>query len=199
MAKIHTPLPVKLILGILSSVPEILPRAEEPLVSLFGAIDGRSELFPFDWTHYYDKTMGSPIYRCFLSFAELIEPSAIAGVKIKTNDLESVLAAHYPHLERAINLDPGYLEQSKIVLASAKNYFHRILISNGIYAEVTLHFEEGEWQSFPWTFPDYKSGRYHPFFSSLRDLYRKQLSAAGFRIRIPKKPWKDRPEDISED
>jgi len=198
MAKINTPLPVKLILGILSSVPEILPRAEEQLVARFGTIDGRSELFPFDWTQYYDKTMGSPIYRCFLSFEKLIEPSTIASVKIKTNELESVLAEQYPHLQRPINLDPGYLEQSKIVLASAKNYFHRILISDGIYAEVTLHFEEGAWQSFPWTFPDYKSGRYHPFFSSLRDLYRKQLNEAGFRIRIPKKLWKDNPEDNSE-
>jgi hypothetical protein len=198
MAIIHTPLPVKLILGILSSVPEILPRAEDQLVSIFGAIDGRSEIFPFDWTHYYDKTMGSPIYRCFLSFEQLIEPSAIARIKIKTNELETFLSADYPHLLRPINLDPGYLEQSKIVLASAKNYFHRILISDGIYAEVTLHFEEGEWQSFPWTFPDYKSGRYHPFFSSLRDLYRKQLSAAGYRIRIPKKLWKDRTEGIPE-
>lgn len=198
MAKIQTPLPVKLILGILSSIPEILPRTEERLVALFGSIDKRSELFPFDWTHYYDKTMGSPIYRCFLSFTELIEPSSIARVKLKTNELESVLAADYAHLQRPINLDPGYLEQSKIVLASAKNYFHRILISDGIYAEVTLHFEEGEWQSFPWTFPDYKSDRYHPFFSSLRDLYRKQLSAAGFKIRIPKKPWKDRSKDLPE-
>ena len=196
MAKISTPLPVKLILGILSSIPEILPRAEAQLISSFGAIDGRSELFLFDWTHYYDKTMGSPIYRRFLSFEQLIEPATIAGVKIKTNELESDFSGDYPNILRPINLDPGYLEQSKIVLASAKNYFHRILISDGIYAEVTLHFEEGEWQPFPWTFPDFKSGRYHPFFSSLRDLYRKQLNAAGFRIRIPKKLWKDRAEDI---
>lgn len=196
MAKISTPLPVKLILGILSSIPEIFPRAEAQLISSFGAIDGRSELFLFDWTHYYDKTMGSPIYRRFLSFEQLIEPATIAGVKIKTNELESDFSGDYPNILRPINLDPGYLEQSKIVLASAKNYFHRILISDGIYAEVTLHFEEGEWQPFPWTFPDFKSGRYHPFFSSLRDLYRKQLNAAGFRIRIPKKLWKDRAEDI---
>ena len=132
--------------------------------------------------------MGTPIYRYFLSFADLMEPSAIADAKVKTNEIESALAGEYPNLLRPINLDPGYLEQSKIVLASTKNYYHRILISGGIYAEVTLHFEDGEWRSFPWTFPDYKTGRYHPFFSSLRELYRDQLSAAGIRIRRPKHP-----------
>jgi hypothetical protein len=187
MAKIRTPLPVKLFVGMLTSLPEIVPQAEEQLAALFGDIDSRSELFLFDLTHYYDKAMGSPIYRYFLGFSKLIDPSAIAEIKIRTNDLESTFASRIPNLQRPINLDPGYLEQSKIVLASTKNYSHRILISRGIYAEVTLHFEGGEWRSFPWTFPDYKGGRYHHFFLSLRDQYRKQLSATGERIRIRRK------------
>ena len=187
MGQINAALPVKLIVGILTSVPETLPEAERLLTEAFGPIDARSEVFPFDWTHYYDAKMGSPIYRCFLSFTQLIEPSAIAETKIKTNEMESLFLARYPAIPRPINLDPGYLEQSKIVLASTKNFFHRILISKGIFAEVTLHFQDGQWCAFPWTFPDYKSEQYHPFFSSLRDHYRQQLSNAGFRIRIPKK------------
>jgi hypothetical protein len=186
MAKIRAPLPVKLFVGVLTSVPETVPQAEDRLAQLFGPVDSRSQPFPFDLTNYYDETMGSPIYRHFLSFEELMEPSAIADAKVKTNSLESVLAREYRNLERPINLDPGYLEQSKIVLASTKNYYHRILISCGIYAEVTLHFEDGGWRSFPWTFPDYKADRYHAFFTSLREIYRRQLSAAGFRIRTPK-------------
>jgi hypothetical protein len=188
MGQINTPLPVKLIIGILTSIPEILPETEKLLTEAFGPIDYRSELFPFDYTHYYDAEMGAPIYRCFFSFAELIEPSAIAEAKIKTNEMESIFLSQYPAITRPINLDPGYLEQSKIVLASTKNFFHRILISQGIYAEVTLHFQDGQWQTFPWTFPDYKSERYHTFFTSLRDHYRQQLNDAGFKIRIPKKP-----------
>jgi hypothetical protein len=184
MAQIRSPLPVKLFVGVLTSIPEIIPRAEERLAALFGAVDSRSEPFPFDATHYYDTTMGTPIFRHFLSFENLIEASAIADAKVQTNDIESGLACEYPVLPRPVNLDPGYVEQSKIVLASTKNFYHRILISGGIYAEVTLHFEAGNWQSFPWTFPDYKTGRYHPFFSLLRELYRRQLNASGFRIRI---------------
>jgi len=183
MGEIRTPLPVKLFVGVLTSLPEIVPEAENRLVELFGTVDLRSESFPFDRTHYYDEEMGTPIYRYFLSFERLIEPSEIAAAKVKTNELEPAFASDYPNLQRAVNFDPGYLEQSKIVLASTKNFYHRILISGGIYAEVTLHFEEGAWQSFPWTFPDYKTDRYHPFFTALRDLYRNQLSHIGVRIR----------------
>jgi hypothetical protein len=183
MGKIRTPEPVKLFVGVLTSIPETVPVAEEKLKTEFGNVDTRSEPFLFDMTHYYDESMGTPIYRYFISFEKLIEPSEIAAVKVKTNDLESAFLAGYPGIERPINLDPGYVEQSKIVLASTKNFFHRILISGGIYAEVTLHYQDGAWQSLPWTFPDYKTDRYHPFFSSLRNLYRSQLGEMGVRIR----------------
>ena len=183
MGIIHTPLPVKLFVGVLTSTPDVIPRVEQQLERIFGAIDSRSEPFRFDSTHYYDEEMGTPIYRRFLAFSDLIEASAIAEAKAKTNTIESFMAQEGPKPRRSVNLDPGYLEQSKIVLASTKNFYHRILISGGIYGEVTLHFEAGEWRSFPWTFPDFKTGRYDPFFSSLRELYRSQLSGLGFSIR----------------
>ncbi|MBN1571396.1 MAG: DUF4416 family protein [Acidobacteria bacterium] len=183
MGEIRDPLPVKLFVGVLTSLVDIAPKAENLLVDFFGAVDLRSGLFPFDMTRYYDKEMGTPIYRYFLSFERLIEPSTIADAKMRTNGLERAFADERSNPERPINLDPGYLEQSKIVLASTKNFSHRILISGGIYAEVTLHFQEGAWHSFPWTFPDYKTDRYHAFFTALRDLYRNQLSRMGVRIR----------------
>jgi hypothetical protein len=188
MAQIRTPLPVKLFVGVLSSIPSLLAGIEQRLISVFGPADSRSDIFPFDQTHYYDEEMGYPLKRRFFSFAALIDPSEIAGVKVKTNDLESAIASEHPARQRPVNLDPGYLEQSKIVLASTKNFFHRILVSGGIYAEVTLHYQEGEWKNFPWTFPDYKSTAYQDYFSSLREVYRNQLSAAGFQIRKRGKP-----------
>ncbi len=184
MGEIRVPLPVKLFVGLLTSIPEAVPESEEQLIELFGTVDLRSDAFPFDQTHYYDEEMGTPIYRHFISFEKLMEPSQIADAKIKTNNLEAAFAARFSGRQRPINLDPGYLEQSKIVLASTKNFFHRILISNGIYAEVTLHYQDGAWQTFPWTFPDYKTDRYHRFFTLLRDLYREQLNRMGVRIRI---------------
>jgi hypothetical protein len=184
MAEIRTPLPVKLFVGVLTSIPDLAAQAEERLVSQFGPVDVRSDSFRFDLTSYYDEEMGNPIRRCFFSFSELIQGSAISEIKVKTNDLESVFASAVPSVKRPVNLDPGYVEQSKVVLASTKNFFHRILVSGGIYAEVTLHYQDGQWHSFPWTFPDFKSDRYHPFFSSMRKIYRAQLSQLGFRIRI---------------
>jgi hypothetical protein len=187
MGQIRTPLPVKLFIGVLTSTPAILPDLEERMTALFGPIDSRSEHFSFDQTHYYDEEMGTPISRIFLGFEKLIAGCEIAGIKIKTNELEAAIAGERPERTRPVNLDPGYLEQSKIILASTKNFFHRVLISEGIYGEVTLHFQDGAWRDFPWTFPDYKSGGYHQYFSSLRNLYRGQLNASGYQIRIPKK------------
>ncbi len=184
MAEIKSPLPVKLFVGVLTSIPEVVPHAEERLAATFGALDARGGPFPFDSTHYYDEEMGTPICRYFFTFSALIEPSAIADIKVKTNGLESVFTAEFPALRRPVNLDPGYLEQSKIVLASTKNFYHRISIAGGIYAEVTLHYEGGKWRSFPWTFPDFKTGRYHEFFSLTREVYRDQLSKIGIRIRV---------------
>lgn len=184
MADIQPHLPVKLFVGVLTSLPDSVPKAEKQLVELFGDIDLRSDSFPFDATRYYDQTMGAPIYRNFLAFTELIDPSTVAQVKGKTNNIESMIGRDYTNPQRPINLDPGYLEQSKVVLASTKNFYHRILLSRGIYAEVTLHYKAGQWNSFPWTFPDYKTGRYFPFFSSLRDIYRNQLKEMGYKIRL---------------
>lgn len=175
MGKVRPPQRVKAFVGVLTSLPDILPEVEQRLSALLGPIDLHSETFPFDFTHYYDREMGSPIHRCFLGFSNLIEPEEIAGIKVRTNEIEAALASDFRRVIRPANLDPGYLEQSKIVLASTKNYYHRLCLSGGIYAEVTLHFEDRGWKPLPWTFPDYQSGRYHAFFTELRNIYRAQL------------------------
>jgi hypothetical protein len=178
MGSIRKPQPVKLFVGMLSSIPETLSDVEARLSSLFGPIDLRSEPFPFDSTSYYNDEMGQPLCRHFFAFAELIPPERIAQIKIQTNQLEAELASRKSGVSRPVNLDPGYLEESKIVLASTKNFSHRILIADGIYAEVTMQFEGKEWRMLPWTFPDFRTGRYNAFFTALRDRYRSQLKPA---------------------
>ena len=81
-------------------------------------------------------------------------------------------------LPRPVNLDPGIIEPSKLVLASTKNFSHRIYIGDGMYAELTLSFCRGKWQSFPYTFPDYKEERYHDFLSKVRDRLVEQARPA---------------------
>lgn len=179
MGEIRAALPVKLFVSVLSSLPELVPEVEHRLAEIFGVIDGRSEAFPFDQTRYYDEEMGSPIQRVFLTFRDLILPLEIASAKKKTNEIESRFARECTRVARPVNLDPGYLDQAKIVLASTKDFSHRLIISEGIYAEVTMHFQAGEWRSWPWTFPDFRTGRYNRFFSDLRRQYRAQLRERG--------------------
>jgi hypothetical protein len=180
MGAFKSPAPVKLFIGVLTSIADILPAVERKLSSVYGAIDSRSGQFPFEYTRYYNETMGHPIYRHFLGFETLIEPPSIADIKIVTNEMESQFATEWTQVPRPVNLDPGYIEESKLVLASTKNFYHRILIARNIYAEVTLHYERGAWRTLPWTFPDYASENYHSYFMSLRRLYRKQLNSSEF-------------------
>ena len=178
MGKITAPSPVKLFCGVLTSLPEIMGDIQVRLEALWGPIDARSDAFPFEMTHYYDEEMGVPIFRHFLAFRTLIEPAGLPFIKKAAQDLEATLSSECRSVPRPVNLDPGYLEESKIVLASTKNFYHRILLSEGIYGEVTLHYSAGAWQAFPWSFPDFRSGRYDSFFTRLRRSYREQLRSA---------------------
>jgi hypothetical protein len=177
MGEIKTSAQVKLFVGILTSIPAILPEAISRLTALYGPVDLASDEYPFKETTYYDAEMGKPLHRYFFGFSGLILPAQIAEIKVETNAIEAAMASRFTGVPRPVNLDPGYVELSKIVLASTKNYYHRIYLSLGIYAEVTMHFEAGQWRSFPWTFPDFQSGLYSPYFTTLREEYRRQLKA----------------------
>ena len=176
MGDIRTPEPVKLFVGMLSAFPEAFEAIKPCLVEALGSVDLESDQYPFEATRYYEPTMGPGLRRKFFSFKELIPPGEIARIKIMTNTLERRFAekSRYPS-PRPINLDPGYLTPAKIVLASTKDYSHRIYLSDGIYGEVTLTFSHGEFRATPWTYPDFQSPAYHTFFYELRHLYRVQL------------------------
>lgn len=169
MGKIATPESVKLICGILTSFPQIFPDVENYLIDEFGQIDHRSEVFDFDYTRYYEKEMGSGIKRLFVSFREKIAPDEIASVKLRTNALEKKLSVELRlPVERPVNLDPGYLSPSKLVLATTKDSNHRVYLGSGIYAESTLKYEKGSYRPWPWTYPDYRSDGYIRYFNELR-------------------------------
>ena len=176
MWEIETPKPVKLICGILASDERCLAAAQEGLRGLYGRADFVSEVWPFTQTAYYNEEAGERILRNFMAFAELIDPGRLAEIKHQTNALEKTLAGELAsEWPRPVNLDPGYLEPAKLVLASTKNFSHRIYIGRNMYAEVTLMFHRGAWRSFEFTFPDFKSGRYHDFLSTVREHLVQQL------------------------
>jgi hypothetical protein len=167
--------PVKLFVGALVSNRSLISEVEQRLGPLFGAIDHRSEIVPFDFTDYYQKEMGVSIDRIFFAFESLIDADRLPEIKRQTNALEAEFAARSSGVARPVNLDPGYLENAKVVLASTKNFYHRIYLGQGIFGEVTMRFTNNTYQFFPWTYPDYQSEDYIEFFLRTRQIYRSQL------------------------
>ena len=166
---------MKLFTGVLVADVKLLPAVEEGLAQNYGPIDHRSEIIPFTFTDYYETEMGRSLRRVFFSFERLIDGNQLPGIKRNTNALEEQLAGLQTDVARPVNLDPGYLENAKVVLASTKNFYHRIYLGGGIFGEVTMHFRNNGFQFFPWTYPDYQSEKYQEFFLKMREIYRAQL------------------------
>ncbi|MFC1813545.1 DUF4416 family protein, partial [Thermodesulfobacteriota bacterium] len=145
----------------------VVPVAKE-LVEQFGPIDVVSAWLPFDFTTYYEPEMGKPLFRRMLAFKTLIDQDALAQIKIMTNDLE---LKYTRNDRRRVNLDPGYLLQERFVLATGKNFSHRIYIGRRIYADLTLVFTKGEFQTLPWTYPDYADKKMLAYLKQVRNKY----------------------------
>jgi len=165
------PEPVKLLHGILYADEERLQRAKEKLSEQFGAIDYYSPAFPFQVTDYYAAEMGLPLWRLFVSHEPLIQPNQLAAIKLLTNKIESELTIAG---SRTVNIDAGYMDVGKVVLASAKYNVQKIYLDHGIYADLTLYYEKGRFHPYPWSFPDFRSSEYNRAFSMIHERYKVQ-------------------------
>jgi len=172
MGKIKKHPPLKLIIAFIFKEESIVNRAKGLLERRFGAIDFQSNTLDFLHTDYYAKEMGRGLKRRFISFKRLIPERNLYKIKIATNNLEQKLAKGGI---RRINIDPGYLDLSKLILFSTKDYKHRIYLGSGIYAEVTLFYENKSFRSWEWTYPDYKSHEYIVVFNQIREIYATQI------------------------
>ena len=176
MWELTKPKLVKLLIGILAADQTCLDAAHKSLPPRFGQIDLASDVWPFTQTGYYNDETGPNILRQFVSLEKLIDPGDLARIKHITNVLEQQIACTLTlPLPRPVNLDPAILEPSKLVLATTKNYSHRIYIGNKMFAEVTLIYEKGDWRHFDYTYPDYREPRYHDFFTKVRSRLLEQL------------------------
>ncbi|TWT41269.1 hypothetical protein RAS1_39630 [Phycisphaerae bacterium RAS1] len=180
MGAAKTAKPVKLFAGLLGADVDLLRRARQLLSRRYGRVDLESDIWEFVSTDYYESEMGRGLKRWFIAFEPLLAPDRLAEVKLETNAIEAEIAdaAMDPHIIRPVNIDPGYLNLGKLILASVKDHAHRIYLGAGIYGEVTLRFTDGAWQAWPWTFPDYRLPEYHAFFDRLRARYREQREQA---------------------
>ncbi len=162
------PQPVQLFIGVLASSEGLRSTVRDRVAESFGPIDFESDAFRFDVTDYYEPEMGPGLLRWFVSFERLIPPEDLVPVKLATNRLEDDLRKDG---RRRVNLDPGYMDVYKIVLASAKFQGPKIHLGQGIYADPALCYDKG-WKAFPWGFPDFRDGRYDAVFTKIRRLYK---------------------------
>ncbi len=172
MSKPRDPKPAKLITGCFTPNKGVLGDAVERLCESFGKPDLISPWLPFDQTDYYMPEMGGPLFRRLVAFRELIEQSALADIKLLTNHLEDQYCSQG---KRIINIDPGYLLAERFVLATCKNYTHRIYLKDGIYGDLTLIYQKGGFHPLDWTYPDYAGAAIIGFLESVRDRYMYQV------------------------
>jgi hypothetical protein len=170
MGQIQSPTPAFLLLAAISRHADAICWARERAIREFGPIALSSDQFEFTETDYYTPAMGADLKKQFLVFERLADPGALASIKCDTNRWEAEYATLGRHSEpRPLNLDPGLLTPAKLVLASTKDHAHRIYLRDGIFAEVTLVYRQGQWQALEWTYPDYRRDDYQQFFTSCRE------------------------------
>ncbi|MDJ0913114.1 MAG: DUF4416 family protein [Desulfobacterales bacterium] len=172
MSRPQPPKPAKLVVGLFMQDRQLLKPVVQNLCEQHGLIDIVSPWLAFDFTTYYAKEMGAPLFRRMLAFKNLIAQTDLADIKLHTNNVENKFARQS---NRQVNIDPGYMLLERFVLASGKNFTHRIYIGQQIYADLTLIFQKGAFQSLPWTYPDYADESMLVFLGRVRRKYIEDL------------------------
>jgi hypothetical protein len=163
-----SPRPAKLLVGFFTAHQQLAGTLMERLEASFGPVDLVSRWLPFDFTDYYATEMGTPLYRRMVAFKRLVDQEALPDIKHLTNALEAEFTRKG---SRAVNIDPGYLLLERLVLATGKNFSHRIYLRRGIYADLTLIYRKGHFESLPWTYPDYRDDHLQDFLLKVRNKY----------------------------
>jgi hypothetical protein len=170
------PEPALLVCAIFSRQAGAFDWLQHQLPLHFGPIGKAAVPFAFDHTKYYESTMGAGLHKQLLAFEQLTNQDCLAEIKLTANRLESELAAAGLFAEaRPINVDPGLLTLGKFVLATTKDQAHRIYLQRGIYAEVTMRFQDGQFEPWPWTYADYKEPAVRASLKDFRDYYKERL------------------------
>ncbi len=166
------PLKVKSFLAVLYRPDADLGEVLETLKPVFGGIECSYGPIPFHFSDYYRDEMGSDLLKAYYTFEALMGRDALPAHKNFTNDLERKLLVDGM---RSVNLDPGYMARDKLVLATTKDFYHRLYLADGIFGEVTLHFRKGEFRHFSWTYPDYKDAAFLEFLTKARAAFMYEL------------------------
>ena len=165
-----------LFMAVMYSTDENFDKAKADLINKYGTIKAESKSYSFDFTHYYDKEMGEHKLRKFVAYLPLECPTKLREIKLATNDMEDVLAEKLAlSVPRPVNLDPGYIDEPRVVLASCKDYNHRIAIGRGVYADLHLIYSRKEgYVGMDWSYMDYTDDTAREFFMKCRQILRSE-------------------------
>jgi hypothetical protein len=163
---------VKLFSGVIYRDEGVYEETRKKLEERFSPVDLEAGPFDFDFTTYYNAEMGTPLFRRFISFERLICPEELPGIKLFTNEMEIAASVNG---NRVINLDPGYLSEANVIIATTKNQYHRVPLSKGIYAHMEYVLMRKKIMTLDWTYPDFRTPRYMDFFDRLNLLYKQNL------------------------
>ena len=171
MGSIRFPKPVLSFMAVFSSDASAFDWVRKRAENQWGPLALESETFSVEmFTDYYAPTMGETLPKRLWAFENLIQPDMLAKIKCMTNDWEAEFQEFTVcSAERALNIDPGYLDLGKLILASTKDHAHRIYLSEGIFAETTLMYTQKQWKPLPWSYPDYQSPGYQKFLTQCRE------------------------------
>lgn len=163
---------MKYFVAILFQTSEALETGKQAISEVWGELDFEGNDHHFDVTSYYEPEMGAPLYRRLVSFKALMPPTLLIDMKLCCNEIEDAFVRAG---KRIVNLDAGYLDHNKVVLASAKSAGQKIYLDNGIYADFVGRYKAGRYQPFDWTFPDFRDGRYDQELLTIRQNYLEQM------------------------
>jgi Domain of unknown function (DUF4416) len=167
--------PVKLICGVIYKEDALYEEVKRRLEAEWGRADSESPAYPFDLTGYYEDEMGGGLLRRFLGFEALVPPESLPEAKLWAIELEAMIRQERGVTGRPVNIDPGYLTASAVVLATAKDFAHRIPLAKGIYAHLELLFTRAGVRTLDWTYPDLRREPPQAYFRAVREAFLRQL------------------------
>jgi hypothetical protein len=175
MSEPHAASPAKLLIGIFSAEMELIVHVARELSDRLGAVEMISPWFDFDYTEYYYAEMGRPLRRRVFVFRDHIQQDQLPAIKHLTNGVEN---RYQLEGRRRVNIDPGYLLKERLVLATGKNFAHRIYIGQCIFADLTLIYQDGAYRPLPWTYPDYADPAMRSFLDQARERFDADFKSA---------------------
>jgi hypothetical protein len=167
--------PVKPVCGVIYKEEALYEEVRRRLIGEWGPVDVESSAFAFDLTDYYEPEIGPDLKRRFMSFSGLVPPEFLPQAKLWTIDVEEAFRLETGAAGRPVNIDPGYLTASALVMATAKDFSHRVPLGRGIYAHLEFLFTKTGVKTLDWTYPDFRREPCQEFFRTVRGLYLGQL------------------------